>query len=923
MMMEIYGNDWKIFYNDKQYVYLIAADYLKTEKIPEEAGMTITDTYSAYWSDESQFAGKQGMQDLPTNVAKQFMLEKYKNDTKYGVATDINSKATALLLDTEVWKDFALGFKGSFAYGSPTVEMWVASWNQKIKSMLYNNVVDEDSHVEKSCNECDFDNRNGQYDDNGYGYRVGTADHNYEEKLDVSGITKGFDDVLYFPHKQTEGGADTYFLATPTYRQENKQIRCYIPQLACVSGDSDITISLEGATKKASQIQSGDSIVYCSSNHNKYEDDSWEGKFKVGTVKDVYKHENANKFVKYVFDDGSTLDVTSYHPIYSQNGWKSFTRRYGYALPLIGDKIRTLNTWKNLSEIQEFSGNETYYDFTVNQTSTAGYLANNTLVESSINTDLTLSGSYQHNYTNYFMDCLVSCSHEGIVGNTQLNIAESNAAIRPIVVLPTNTPGTYSNGLWKLKAADGDLKVSKAVENDNGVDAEKQFQFKVTLSDTSVNGKHGDMQFTNGVTTFTLKNGENKVAQNLPNGITYTVEEVGNNEGYETIVEGNNATGKIVSKAEADVRFKNSKKVGGFKVSKIVDGSQSDKQNDVFTFNVTLNDTSINGTYGEMDFINGVTTFTLKDGESKTAEMLPEGIEYTVSEVIDSSMGYKEQEPQTYVIEKNTEKNIQFTNTKKEIEIVDPKKTSNLEVSKTIDNNNGTDDEKEFHFKVTLSDTSINDTYGEMEFTNGVANILLKNGESKIAEDIPVDTTYKVEEIEDQSYEKLEAKEGVIQENSTAKAEFVNHKKTGGLKVSKKVLENEVDNQKEFTFNVTLSDTSINGTYGDVRFKNGTATFTLKNGQSKEIEGLPEGIEYQVTESDNGDYEIKSSEESGTIRKSENIKVQFINIKDSLAPMRIPYAGHTLLNIILCITFISLIIVLIVLFAWLKHNKDI
>ena len=38
-----------------------------------------------------------------------------------------------------------------------------------------------------------------------------------------------------------------------------------------------------------------------------------------------------------------------------------------------------------------------------------------------------------------------------------------------------------------------------------------------------------------------------------------------------------------------------------------------------FNFTVTLSDTSINGVYGAMEFVNGVATFTLKHNESKTA----------------------------------------------------------------------------------------------------------------------------------------------------------------------------------------------------------------------------------------------------------------------------------------------------------------
>lgn len=486
-------DDWKIFYNDGKYVYLIAADYLDASKIPEEAGMTTTGKYSAYWKDESEFANKQGMENVSTETSNQFMLDKYKLFPKYQNVQDINSKATAVLLDTNVWKKFALGFEGSFAYGSPTVEMWVDSWNQKGYAPLYTSVIDEDSHTQKTCDTCGFDNSDKKYEDNGYGYRVGTKDHNYEEKLNVSEIKDGFDDVLYFPHKEVVENTNTYFLASPTYRQEELLGTRHQSFAECVSGDTDITTSLEGNTKKANEIQKGDQIVYCYSNLSSSTDIDWTKKFMVGKVKDVYIHENATKFVKYTFDDGTSLKVTSYHPIYSKEGWKSFTQRNGYPLPVIGDEIKTLNDWKTLTAIDEFTGNENYYDFTVEYCENAGYIANNTLVQSSINAKtkdvLELGGTY-HTYIDYFMDCLVSCTYNGIVGNTQLNIEQSNAAIRPLVVLPTNTSGYLENGIWIL----GKLNKSES-ENQNGdstteskedkgnadLDKQKGFQFPTLL----------------------------------------------------------------------------------------------------------------------------------------------------------------------------------------------------------------------------------------------------------------------------------------------------------------------------------------------------------------------------------------------------------------------------------------------------------
>ena len=149
----IYTDDWKIFYNDGTYVYLIAADYLDNSKIPNEAKMTAYDEHNAYWDASNNFAGKNGMSDVTDETAEQFMLTKYKKNAEYANVTDINSKATAVLLDTNIWKDFALGFEGSFAYGSPTVEMWVASWNQKGYTNLKDGVKKEENNYEFDCDE--------------------------------------------------------------------------------------------------------------------------------------------------------------------------------------------------------------------------------------------------------------------------------------------------------------------------------------------------------------------------------------------------------------------------------------------------------------------------------------------------------------------------------------------------------------------------------------------------------------------------------------------------------------------------------------------------------------------------------------------------------------------------------------------------
>ena len=77
---------------------------------------------------------------------------------------------------------------------------------------------------------------------------------------------------------------------------------------------------------------------------------------KTGKVSKVYVHKDATSFVKYTFADGSYLEATDYHPIYTKEGWKSQTERNGYELPEIGDEVKTPNGWKEITKIETWEG---------------------------------------------------------------------------------------------------------------------------------------------------------------------------------------------------------------------------------------------------------------------------------------------------------------------------------------------------------------------------------------------------------------------------------------------------------------------------------------------------------------------------------------------------------------------------------------
>ena len=99
-------------------------------------------------------------------------------------------------------------------------------------------------------------------------------------------------------------------------------------------------------------------------------------------------------------------------------------------------------------------------------------------------------------------------------------------------------------------------------------------------------------------------------------------------------------------------------------------------------------------------------------------------------------------------------------------------------------------------------------------------------------------------------------------------AKFVNSKKTvtlpGNLTVSKTVSGAGASTTKEFTFTVTLSDTTLSGAHGDMTFQNGVATFKLKDGESQTAIGIPAGVTYTVKESDNAGYTVTVNNTNNT-----------------------------------------------------------
>lgn len=128
-------------------------------------------------------------------------------------------------------------------------------------------------------------------------------------------------------------------------------------------------------------------------------------------------------------------------------------------------------------------------------------------------------------------------------------------------------------------------------------------------------------------------------------------------------------------------------------------------------------------------------------------------------------------------------------------------------------------------------------------------------------------------------------------------AVFNNTTKTGSLTISKTVSGNAASTTKEFTFKVMLLQNAnmLKGevTYGNVKFTNGVATFKLKHNESVTITGIPAGLNYAVTESDNNGYTVtvngqNTTMATGTIAAGETSTAAFKNTKNYVYPPNPP-----------------------------------
>jgi hypothetical protein len=374
-------------------------------------------------------------------------------------------------------------------------------------------------------------------------------------------------------------------------------------------------------------------------------------------------------------------------------------------------------------------------------------------------------------------------------------------------------------------------------------------------------------------------------------------------------------------------------KDGNLTVSKTVTGEDSSSTS--FTFTVTLGNTSINGTYGNMTFANGVATVSLKSGKSATAEHLPEGTTYTVTEAKNDDYVSTSQNATGTIADETTSTAV-FTNARlyeltvsKQVSGSAASKTQAFPITITLFNSDGSPVSGKFSYTggtVSGVDGATAPANGSLTFTNGTATVSLSHGQQITVLGIPSGSTYTVTEADGshEHYDVTYATNGAASQDSAptgtlsgdATVAVTNTIRTGSLEVSKQV-KGESGSTTQFEFTVTLDGTGkgLTGTYGDMEFKDGTATFQLKDGEKKTATDLPEGATYTVEEGTNINYSTSSEGATGTIQKDETSKAVFTNTRHGLT---LPLSGSTGIGA----TYVAGIAVLALAALWMHARRS-
>lgn len=130
-------NSWRIFYNDSNNIFIITSDHLHKDSFPEiDSSVTpkpynIIDTQPYNITFNASEPNATDIDILKSDTAKKYM---YSFTTEYETP---NLKIISFLLNPSTWEKFTIPNISDHAIGTPTIEMFQASWNSKYPNKIF------------------------------------------------------------------------------------------------------------------------------------------------------------------------------------------------------------------------------------------------------------------------------------------------------------------------------------------------------------------------------------------------------------------------------------------------------------------------------------------------------------------------------------------------------------------------------------------------------------------------------------------------------------------------------------------------------------------------------------------------------------------------------------------------------------------
>jgi len=341
--------------------------------------------------------------------------------------------------------------------------------------------------------------------------------------------------------------------------------------------------------------------------------------------------------------------------------------------------------------------------------------------------------------------------------------------------------------------------------------------------------------------------------------------------------------------------FRNAVKPGALSITKVIQNATEASLNQQFTVEVLLTNAKgepwsgtvkVNGT--DAPVANGVLTLLVKNGSVANITGIPAGLRYTVSEP-DELPGWTMDSQKSGTVLTGSTSSETLTNRYSLTGFASIGITKEL-VGRTLA-------EDEFTFELLDGDrvisTATNAADGSVRFDDiffdaeGTYTFTIRETEGS-----DPNVRYSTETITATVVMEDVGGEGLLTATVTYspdQATITNSLKPGSLSVAKTVESiNDAHRAMDFTFTLSLADADgnpISGNYYLIRnnvsesltVTNGSGSFQLKDGETVQINGLPNGARYTLTEEEAPGFTVESTGTSGVIQAQQMLPVSFTN----------------------------------------------